>query len=114
MEQAKAMEGMNLGEPITARAAAMILMERTRQLIRKGHLPEHDDLLVEGQLALLAAYYAMTSRGKMSTSTVHLDLLLAELGFTFKPKDPIRDLVRAGALIMAELERRLRAEEGKS
>ena len=37
-----------------------------------------------------------------------LENALLLYNWSFKPKDHIRDLVRAGALILAELERRLR------
>ena len=37
---------------------------------------------------------------------------VAEYGWDFKPAaDPIRDLTRAGALILAELERQLRSQD---
>ena len=97
------------------RALTLIVGERIRQAVQEGYTPAHDDEHTEGQLALLAAAYALGSRdqglgsGPLST-IIHVIGLLPHYKFTFKPADPIRDLTRAGALILSELERRLRAE----
>jgi hypothetical protein len=58
-------------------------------------------------LALLAAAYALSSGGDLASANC---VAFTLKGWPFKPKDPIRDLVRAGALILAELERRLRIQ----
>lgn len=93
----------------------MVFQERLRQMVQEGYSLEHDDGHTEGQMALLAAAYVLSSRSEHMT--VPLNYTLEALEFYenwaawFKPKDPIRDLVRAGALILAELERRLRMEE---
>ena len=103
-----------------SRPLGMIIEERVRQTLPapegEGHTPAHDDEHIEGQLALLAAAYALSSRGGRLTEwglAVHLGAVLEEIGWQFKPAitDPIRDLTRAGALIMAELERRLRNQD---
>lgn len=97
-------------------ALDLITAERLRQQTEEGYTPEHDDEHTEGQLALLTAAYVCSSRppyapvhGLLETIKEALDLYGWE--DSFEPKDPIRDLVRAGALILAELERRLRAED---
>ena len=98
----------------TNTALAKIIGERARQLTQEGYTPEHDDEHTEGQLALLAAAYALSSRdegfisSKKTMAMQQLENALLLYNWSFKPKDHIRDLVRAGALILAELERRLR------
>jgi hypothetical protein len=96
------------------KALKLIIEERIRQTLVEGYTLAHDDEHTDGQLAMLAAAYALSSRG-----VKHYDEALQEvasvLNFSdwfdkFKSQDPIHDLVRAGALILAELERRLRAE----
>ena len=96
----------------------LIVAERVRQIEVEDHLLAHDDEHTEGQMALLAAAYAMSSwapisptRSKNTTGYMVLEYVedfLRAYGWNFKPKDPIRDLVRAGALILAELERQMR------
>jgi len=95
-------------------AFELIIKERMRQISQEGYTLEHDDD-TEGQMALLAAAYAVASRGRTGElySLLHLENSLKIYNWSFKPKDPIRDLVRAGALILAELERRLRKCKGK-
>ena len=97
-------------------AIGRIAAERTRQQTQEGYTIAHDDEHTEGQLALLAAAYTVTSRGGTGElySLLHLESALKKYGWPFKPKDPIADLVRAGALILAELERRLRAKETRN
>jgi hypothetical protein len=96
----------------TNTALAKIIEERARQLCQEGYTPAHDDEHTEGQMAVLAAAYALTSQppGRFypTPAVNYLRGWLQNVGWSFKPKDPIRDLVRAGALILAELERRLR------
>lgn len=94
-------------------ALERIKAERLRQIAFEGHTPSHDDELTEGQLAILAAAYAMSSRGIGNIALVELRDMLEAYGWEFKPDKPdrIADLTRAGALILAELERRLRAQE---
>ena len=88
-------------------AAYLIGRERTRQQTQEGYTPAHDDEHTDGQLALLAAAYALSGSGDLSNAYLVAHQIRDD--FLFKPKDPIRDLTRAGALILAELERRLRA-----
>jgi hypothetical protein len=94
----------------------LVWKERILQKEVEGYTAAHDDEHTEGQLALLAATYALSSQGNNQCSEaanlVYLELdVFRGWGDRFKPKEPIRDLVRAGALILAELERRLRAAE---
>ena len=93
-------------------AAALVLHERERQIKEEGYALAHDDEHTEGQLALLAAAYALSSRDSTAPIAYEVASFLGESVFKwgFNPKSPIQDLTRAGALILAELERRLRAE----
>lgn len=87
-------------------ALELIIQERERQQLEEGYSPAHDDQLVEGELALLAAAYALSSRGvNMCYEAQHgVRECVREYEWEFKPKEGIEDLVRAGALILAELE----------
>lgn len=76
-----------------------VLAERKRQIEGEGFDSEHDDMHDCGALARAAACYAM--------SGYHIGMPNAwpwSLSW-WKPKDRRRDLVRAGALILAEIER---------
>ncbi|MFA4834827.1 MAG: hypothetical protein WC749_01980 [Dehalococcoidia bacterium] len=110
-----------------AKILLSILSERDRQTSVEGYTPAHDDEHTEGQLALLAAAYALSSREGGPSVKEQLDpssecwlpskaseeilLLLEPYSWSFKPTIPIHDLTRAGALILAELERLLRMED---
>jgi len=108
-------------DKVTADVLAEIGAERQRQRDAEGWTPEHDDEHTSGEMARAAACYAL--------SAADTKPLLATLGANFagqtawsgqvsfvtllwpwatkwwKPKDRRRDLVRAGALILAEIER---------
>jgi len=104
-----------------ARARAMLACERERQVGKEGWTPEHDDddEHTKGELAAAAIAYLVDDLGKgLSPCSVMQGHLGAEGREwwpwgpeTFKPKTPLRNLRRAGALILAEIERRLRAGE---
>jgi len=92
-----------------ARAALDILAERRRQVETEGWAPQYDDQWTDGQLALAAGAYALAS------TFYHADPYAAVLSVWpwdrkwLKPTTPRRDLVKAGALILAEIERLDRA-----
>lgn len=81
--------------------------ERLRQQMLEGHREIDDDELDNGQLALAAAAYASHCAG---TFVVANELWPFDMTW-FKPKIPRQNLVRAAALIVAEIERIDRAEE---
>jgi len=92
-------------------AAADVLAERQRQVCVEGWTPEHDDEHSHGELGLAASCYAEegpspyghsypTCPGRWPWSADH-----------WKPKDYRSNLVRAGALILAEIERLDRAAD---
>lgn len=96
-------------------AAMYLLEERVRQRRDEGWTPEHDDEHTDGELATAAYCYAVHA----SFTDVDREVLSGE-GFTppswpwepasWKPSDRKRELVKAGALILAEIERLERAE----
>lgn len=95
------------------RALLAIATERGRQVGEEGFNEAHDDEHSSGELALAGSIYAWTAclflRGHDSSSDDPPPAWPWERSW-FKPKDARRDLVRAGALIMAELERLDRVE----
>lgn len=122
----------------TSAALADIRAERCRQMHVEGWTPEHDDQHSRGDMAMAAACYAIKSThwgsSPLSESYEHpieativgqgpgprrrhftvgtidvLGMLWPWSGEWWKPKDRRRDLVRAAALIVAEIERLDRA-----
>lgn len=100
-----------MSETVQTKAAADVLAERRRQVEAEGWTPEHDDGHDGGQMAYAAACYAI-SGGHTEAMRGKDDKLLAALQFVWpwawkwwKPTDRRRDLVKAGALILAEIER---------
>ncbi len=83
------------------RAALAVVLERQRQVSDEGYSLNRDDGYASGELARAASVYARLSGqpGTMSTDWPWAPE-------TFKPSaDRRRDLVKAGALILAEIER---------
>lgn len=87
----------------------LIKAERLRQISKEKWSAEHDDAHNGGQLAQAAASYALHAAG-ISTSFPKGMLNGCCLWWPWarrwwKPKTPIKDLMRAGALIAAEIDR---------
>lgn len=94
-------------------AARDVLAERERQKAVEGWTPDHDDGHRHGELALAAAGYAETA-GSFFYENGYSPTVPYVWPWSpawWKPKDQRRDLVRAGALILAEIERLDRAAE---
>ncbi len=92
-------------------AAADVLAERRRQVTAEGWTSEHDDEHDSGQLAIAAATYALRS------ARFRFDIQSEIWPWSFewwKPSDPRRNLVKAAALILAEIERLDRASGKQS
>ncbi len=88
----------------------LIAAERKRQVEQEGWTPEHDAKHTKGQLAQAAACYCIVKPGPAE----QVDLWpWGSDGFkrSGAPLPSIRDLVKAGALIAAEIDRRLAAGE---
>lgn len=94
-------------------AASDVLAERRRQIEKEGWTPEHDDMHVDGELSLAAALYAIPYQNSLIEQNDFIGLHMAlenGHGWNLKPdKDPRKRLVKAGALILAEIERLDRA-----
>ena len=89
-------------------AMAMIKVERERQVDVEGWTPEHDDKHSAGEMAMAAAAYCVADKVRDPGRSPYLALLWPWSADWWKPKSRERDLVRAGALIVAELQRLFR------
>ena len=87
--------------------AELIAAARRRQITREGYSAEHDDTLVQGELARAAMVYADPT----SLAFWAPPFWPWEEG-SFRPKSRKADLVRAGTLIAAEIDRLQRAAGG--
>lgn len=99
---------------------AEIAAERRRQIEVEGWTAEHDDQHDRYQMALAAACYAARG-GETSSPCNRNDWIIGFIGNVWpwarewwKPKDRRRDLIRAAALIVAEIERLDRAAQQKA
>lgn len=90
-----------------------ISAERQRQRDEEGWTDEHDDKHDDGSLATAAACYAVSAvYGSNSEMSKNIFTRLWRWSVLWwKPKSRRRDLVRAAALLVAEIERLDRAEE---
>lgn len=89
-----------------------VLVERVRQLSEEGYDAAHDDAHKNGELAMAAACYTIGAfygwEPKPDADGEVWQPAMFEVTWPWdsaKPKDKRRDLVRAAALILAELER---------
>jgi hypothetical protein len=91
-------------------ALADVVQERHRQIAAEGWTPEHDDAHATGELALAAVCYVLADQPNFIDATVTEPPPYWPWSFMWwKPKDRRRNLVRAAALIAAEIERMDRA-----
>jgi len=90
----------------------LIMEERERQISQEGWTPEHDDQHVHGELNRAAQRYAQLAAVQVVNTAMPG---MAPTGWPWesawwKPsEDPRRNLVKAGALIAAEIDRLNRA-----
>lgn len=97
---------------MAGQAARDIVAERVRQVVKEGWLPEHDDQHAGGELAKAAGCYAWIA-GQSDELRLIFDAPPPTWPWDrewWKPTDRRRDLVKAGALILAEIERLDRIE----
>lgn len=92
-------------------AARDVMAERQRQVTAEGWTPEHDDQHEVGELATAAACYAGNAGGYVWAGGWPGEVWPWAREW-WKPSAPRRDLVKAAALILAEIERLDRAEGG--
>lgn len=86
-------------------AARDLLAERARQVQEEGWTPEHDDEHSNGEMAEAAACYAGTAHAPLSLKRRQCSGHWPWAAKWWKPSDARRDLIKAGALILAEIER---------
>lgn len=91
-----------------------IAAERQRQIDAEGWSHEHDDAHPHGDLALAAMAYAAPDYWRQWSAKRGIQLWPWEQS-VWKPKDRRRNLIRAAALLVAEIERldRAKAREGE-
>lgn len=98
------------------KAVELIKAERERQISEEGYSVQHDDMHNGHQIAMAAATYAWPGMRKITTHisddcggcSVILDrsVLWPWQALAYKPeRERLRELVKAGALIVAEIER---------
>lgn len=86
--------------------------ERIRQIKKEGYDTAHDDAHTAGEIAMAAAWYAapeeifIKSQNRDRITFSHA----IPRDWSLEKKNMRRDLVRAGALIIAEIERLDRAK----
>lgn len=93
----------------------LIATERQRQIEVEGWTAKHDSLQTDGELAKAAACYAvgipvyreerLFTNGDTRLPHIHMVNLWPWDSYWYKPKNRLSDLVRAGALIAAEIDR---------
>jgi len=95
----------------TVSAALMVVAERRRQVFVEGWDAAHDDVYVTLDLPRAAACYALSAGGGSKSGNCFFEAIRNCWPWArkwWKPSTPMRDLEKAGALILAEIERRTR------
>jgi hypothetical protein len=99
-----------------SKGALRIQAERMRQIKEEGFTEEHDDEHDSGQLAIAAACYVLSKAyisGAVKFNFVELLWPWERKWWSPTPKNRIRELEKAGALVAAEIDRLLR-QKGKN
>lgn len=103
------LNGTHLLYEISSKAALDVLGERTRQIEAEGWTPEHDDEHTDAAMAYAAAGYAIEAADELyGVETPTVDPVYSPIfpeGWEFKRSAPRRMLVKAAALLLAEIER---------
>jgi hypothetical protein len=101
-------------------AARDVLAERQRQVDREGYSRENDDVHILGELGAYATFYAMPPAARdwpaegTGYGATWGEAIVPWNWAAPKPGDRRGELVKAGALILAEIERLDRAEGKQS
>ena len=102
-----------MAEYVQTQAASDVIDERRRQVEAKGWTVDHDDNHRRGELAEAAACYANYVSVRAWVIGTPVDDYVTRAAPAqwpwddayWKPSNPRRDLVKAAALILAEIER---------
>lgn len=94
------------------RASSDVLAERRRQITAEGFTPEHDDALDNAELSTAAACYALAASDPDPDPLDVPGMWPFGVDWYTPSADRRRNLVKAGALILAEIDRLDRAEKG--
>lgn len=97
-----------------SKSAIDVIAERARQIAVENRMPGDDDDYTLGQLAAAASGYALGSTKAYQSSGCPRPPYWPWSPRWWKPGDPRKMLVKAGALILAEIERIDRMEEGNA
>ena len=97
-------EFLHIRTPMTP-AMLAVIAERRRQIEAEGWSLEHDDNHLRGELARAGGTYALHAGENDAASEAMAMMDWPWSPEWWKPQDFRRDLVRAGALILAEIER---------
>lgn len=99
--------------------AELIAAERERQVTEEKWTPEHDDKHRHGELAEAASCYSDLAAYQASGIAANRTNMERPMGWPWesswwKPsRDNKRNLIKAGALIAAEIDRLQRMEDGR-
>lgn len=100
---------------MSSQAIKDVWLERERQITEEGWSAAHDDEHLPGHLARAGACYALYEASEAKAFSEWLLSVIRSIWpfewSWWKPKDRRRNLVRAAALIIAEIERLDRAEK---
>jgi hypothetical protein len=91
-------------------AEYQITEERTRQVSKKGYTQMSDDTYVLSQLLFAARCYAASEENRKSQDGIPVFWPWSADSWKPTPDDRVKELVKAGALFRAEIERLERAE----
>lgn len=94
-------------------AIELISAERERQIEEERYVSKNDDIWSRGELAGAAACYAMNGTTLAGDTLLKKVWPWSDACFKPTPDNRIKELVKAGALIVAEIERLQRLENTK-
>lgn len=103
-----------------SKGVELIAAERQRQIEVEGWTAEHDAQHKNGEIAKAAAAYAICAADNVYPVSRGADMYRFWVSLWpwswrwWKPKDRLRDLVRSGALLAAEIDRVLAEESAKT
>lgn len=103
---------LNADRSAQTHAARDVLAERRRQVEAEGWTPEHDDEHGDGQMAVAGGLYAQYAFAPLNLMQQYAPPQWPWHESWWRPGTPRRNLVKAGALILAEIERLDRSAQG--